>query len=175
MSSYFLMQQGNTNANETIQEGMEKIMGPLGAFLNRFQMDRRHSRSRSRFFPFLSCTQQHRLVSEERLRSIGRANWYRGGTIVVVLVVDVFLVVSVEEERRDAHETFRDVPNFFFFFFDVLYFSNNLVKLFSLRAKSFFQEFSILIISYIFYLFSFLYDFTYFLKINQELGEQKNH
>lgn len=43
MSSYF----SATSANETIQEGnvgMEKIMGPLGAFLNRFQMDRRHSR-----------------------------------------------------------------------------------------------------------------------------------
>lgn len=46
MSSYFSATR-YTNANETIQEGnvgMEKIMGPLGAFLNRFQMDRRHSR-----------------------------------------------------------------------------------------------------------------------------------
>lgn len=143
MSSYFLMQQGNTNANETIQEGMEKIMGPLGAFLNRFQMDRRHSRSRSRFFPFLSCTQQHRLVSEERLRSIGRANWYRGGTIVVVLVVDVFLVVSVEEERRDAHETFRDVPNFFFFLRRSLFFEQFGEAFFTSSQKLFSRIFNL--------------------------------
>lgn len=40
-------QRGTRMQMKRIQEGnvgMEKIMGPLGAFLNRFQMDRRHSR-----------------------------------------------------------------------------------------------------------------------------------
>lgn len=110
---------------------MEEIMDPLGSgFLNRFQMDRRHSRSL--FFPVPSST-----VSEERLRSIGRANWYPRRNHRRRRRVRRRLC------RRREEGCSRDVSwrsQFFFFFF--LYFSIISNDLY-FEPKAFFKNFHI--------------------------------
>lgn len=120
---------------------MEEIMDPLGSgFLNRFQMDRRHSRSL--FFPVPSST-----VSEERLRSIGRANWYPRRNHRRRRRVRRRLCRGREEGCSRDVSWRSQFFSFFSLFFD--HFERSL-----LRAKSFFQKFSYNLI-----VFSFTYIF----------------
>lgn len=160
---------------------MEKIMGPLGAFLNRFQMDRRHSRRWKpvSFLPFsflylaapprirkVAFDRSCQLVPEEEPSSSSSSSTCSSSSL---------------SKKRGEMLTRRFVTFLIFFFslFDVLYFSiisNDLVKLSTSSQKLFSIRIFNKNLDYFiyFYLFSFLFDYI-FLKGKLTFGEQKSH